>query len=193
MVNLLLEHHHVLGEDAVSQLHLHGPQLLHVVGPVRQRLLQLLHGKAPGTSLGTKLLWFPNLLVNPLPGLWGRRGGECAAACAALSGWAGWGPRVLGSGPDWEPTGAQGRAAADSLVQQPPPLHPKVSKGCLSPCSSPCCRAAFGVSQPGRNMPNPLGFLFFFSYYFGHVAFHLHLFRFQVIYLNAKKNKIGLL
>lgn len=44
MLHLLLEHHHVLGEDAMRQLSLHGPQLLHVVGPVCQRLLQLLHG-----------------------------------------------------------------------------------------------------------------------------------------------------
>lgn len=76
MFDLLLEHHHVLGEDAVSQLHLHGLQLLHLVGPVCQRLLQLLHGNAPRTSLGTKLLWFPNLLLNPCLGCGGGEEGN---------------------------------------------------------------------------------------------------------------------
>lgn len=62
--------------------------------------------ETPSTSLGTKLLCFPNLLANLLPGLWGRRGGECAVLVKRSPAGLGRGPHGFGSGLDPQPRAA---------------------------------------------------------------------------------------
>lgn len=96
MFHLLLEHHHVLGEDEVCQLRLHGLQLLHVVGPVCQRLLQLLHGNAPAQALALSSSAFQTCSLIPCLACGGGEQGMCSRLCRALQwGWAGQDPREI--------------------------------------------------------------------------------------------------
>lgn len=73
MLYLLLQHHRIFCKETVSQVCLHITEFFHVLIPVCQRLLQSLHLKTQGTQSFTLSSWFfPNLLVNPPIGLWGK-------------------------------------------------------------------------------------------------------------------------